>query len=343
MVIAPVKFSPIFKERIWGGMRLAELFAKPLPADRPIGESWELADLPDNCSVVAQGPAAGMTLRQLLADHGVAFGFAASQCSPPFGLLIKLLDAQDRLSVQVHPGPSVALSYPGAQPKSECWYVIAAEPGSVIYRGLKPAVTADQVRTAATDGGLEQLITPYPARPGDFHYLPAGTIHALGAGIVVAEIQTPSDTTYRLYDWDRRDAQGRSRPLHLDQALESIDFDLDRRTDTPCCADPASPTAADLLAVAGVMGTSRLLLDSPCFAVIHVSQPHVGRLSIKPTGPFVMISLSARGTIAGADLAARSCPFDPGDTLLVPALDRLSIDCTQPGDYLLTALPQSKV
>ena len=341
MVIAPMKFQPIFKERMWGGAHLAEIFAKPLPAGRPIGESWELTDLPDDCSVVAQGPAAGMTLRQLLTDHGPALGFAPSQCAPPFGLLIKLLDAQERLSVQVHPGPAAAHKYPGAAPKSECWYVISAEPDAVIYRGLKPGVTADQVRSAATAGSLDQLITTYPARPGDFHFLPAGTIHALGAGIVVAEIQTPSDTTYRLYDWDRRDAQGRSRPLHLDQALESIDFNLDRQSAAPRSASFAESAAA-LFTVANTLGTAQLLLDGPDFVVIHVSQPQVGRQSVKSAHPFVMISLSAGGAIAASDAAAGFCPFEPGDTILVPALDRLSLDCTKPGDYLFTSLPISQ-
>ncbi|MBN2210943.1 MAG: hypothetical protein JW709_06065, partial [Sedimentisphaerales bacterium] len=149
-MLEPVKLQPIYKERIWGGDGLARLYGKNLPKGQKIGESWELADLPEGQSFVANGDFAGLTMRQLFTNHGWELGFNNEQIQPPFGLLIKFLDAQDDLSVQVHPDAQACKKFSGARLKTECWYVLNAKPGSCIYKGLRPGVTRDQFAQAIT-------------------------------------------------------------------------------------------------------------------------------------------------------------------------------------------------
>ncbi len=226
MHIQPLIFEPILKPRIWGGRRLASVLGKTLPAGQSIGESWELSDLPGDESVVREGPYRGHSLRRLVGEWGRELLGSARLVEGRFPLLIKFLDAVADLSVQVHPPAAVAATEPGAHLKNEAWYVVAAEPGSMIYLGLQPGVARGQFVEALRTGDVAPLLRPVPARPGDCHYLPGGTVHALGAGVLVAEVQTPSDTTYRLFDWNRIDpSTGRPRELHVEQALRCIDFD----------------------------------------------------------------------------------------------------------------------
>ncbi|MCH9022838.1 MAG: class I mannose-6-phosphate isomerase [Planctomycetes bacterium] len=229
----PIRFNPIFKERIWGSDRLSSVFGKDLPAGKLIGESWEFVDLADDSNIAANGPLAGQSIGEIIPKHGESIGFTKEQCRHPFGLLIKFLDAADVLSVQVHPDRQACLTLPHARMKTECWVVVHAEADSVIYRGLKDGVGQADLEEALKAGSVDQLLRVYSAKKGDFHFLPAGTVHAIGAGLIIAEIQTPSDTTYRLFDWNRRDAAGNSRQLHIQEALVSTHF-----TDTP------PPTAA---------------------------------------------------------------------------------------------------
>lgn len=215
MTVCPLVFEPIFKPKVWGGNALARRFNKNLPTDQRIGESWECVDLPAASSIVARGPQKGKSLHQLVESWGDAL---LGRCPPVrgrFPLLVKFLDAADMLSIQVHPGDQ---DDPDA--KHEAWHVIEAAPGAVIYRGLRPGVTLDDFRRqVAHDPSIAvDLLQPCDAKAGRSYYLPGGTIHALGNGVVVAEVQTPSDATYRIYDW------GRSRPegdagLHIDKAL----------------------------------------------------------------------------------------------------------------------------
>ena len=219
MDVYPYKMVPLLKEKIWGGRNLERLYRKPLPAGVPIGEAWELADLPEGSSTVANGPQAGRTLGALIA----AAGEALMGPTPPgpdgrFPLLLKLLDAADNLSVQVHPDERAVGEIPGAALKTECWYVLASQ-GGTIYKGVKPGVTARDLRAALATDDVADLLVRCEVREGDFHYLPAGTVHALGAGVVVAEVQTPSDTTYRVSDW------GRGREVHVERAMQCIRFD----------------------------------------------------------------------------------------------------------------------
>ena len=219
----PLLFEPILKEKVWGGRRLAAL-GKTLPQGVPIGESWELADLPDAIaggrSTITNGALAGMTLRQAIGAHrDLIMGSAGLTPEGGFPLLIKFLDACENLSVQVHPDEAYVEKHPEAHLKNEAWFVVVADPGAVIYKGVKPQVTADLFERHIADGTVADDLIAEPVRPGDCHYFPSGTCHALGAGILVAEIQTPSDTTFRVYDWGRQ-----GRQLHIEQALECIAF-----------------------------------------------------------------------------------------------------------------------
>jgi len=343
MIQGPCKFAPIFTERLWGGAKLKQLYNKDLPSDKLVGESWELVDLPEHASIVTTGQHAGLTLRQLLELHGSDFGFSAEQATAPFGLMVKFLDAADVLSVQVHPDEQAAAQFPDARPKSECWYVLHAEPGAVIYRDLKPHVERDHVRDALKSGNFKSLLQPWPAKPGDFHFLPAGTVHALGAGIVVAEIQTPSDTTFRLYDWDRRDAQGNSRQLHIDQALASIHYpNAHTPSSSPArpsthSTDPDSHLAA-LMDFAGQIGQADLLTTCPYFNVVRLTVPTTGHHELELPVPTVFITLTGSGHIATAADEHARCSYTAGDTLLGPIMKPARITVQQPTEWLLATL-----
>jgi mannose-6-phosphate isomerase len=222
----PIIFEPIFKPKLWGGRKLEALLGKSLPPNEPIGESWEAADLEDDQSVVAAGPAKGMRLDELVRQWGEGFLGGADLFEGRFPLLLKYLDAREDLSVQVHPSPAVASARGGVtRVKNEAWYILDAEPGGCIYRGLTPGTTEAGFRAAIANGSCASLLQRIPVRPGQCYYLPSGTVHALGAGVVVAEVQTPSDVTYRVFDWNRVEpATGKPRTLHVDDALASINF-----------------------------------------------------------------------------------------------------------------------
>ena len=225
---SPLIFEPIFMERIWGGHRLASQFGKKTPATETIGESWEIVDRPEAQSVVRNGRFRDRTLHELWTeDRELIFGDVPHVPSwtgiSRFPLLIKLLDAHEQLSLQVHPPEKIAEKL-GGEPKTEFWYVASAIPGAKIYVGLREAVTRDQFEEAVGAGAIANLVHSIEVRPGDSIFLPAGRFHAVGAGNVLVEIQQNSDTTYRVYDWNRVDDAGKSRQLHVDQALQSIDF-----------------------------------------------------------------------------------------------------------------------
>lgn len=225
----PLIFAPILKDKVWGGRRLAA-FGKNLPAGQNIGESWELADMAVTSasgggggaavSTITNGPLAGRTVRDASALWGAALlGPVKLTGAGGFPMLVKFLDAREDLSVQVHPSPAYAASHADSHLKTECWYIMAAEPGAVLYKGVKPGVTRESFARHIQTGEVVHDMIAVPAVVGECHNLPSGTCHALGAGVLVAEIQTPSDTTYRVYDWGRT-----GRELHIEQALACIDF-----------------------------------------------------------------------------------------------------------------------
>jgi len=292
----PLKFRAIYKQRIWGGQRLRDVFGKELPPGEKIGESWELADLPEDKSVIANGELAGQTLHSAIEQYSKEIT-GAENFVLPFPLLIKILDAEDVLSVQVHPDSETCRRMGKGEPKTECWYIIAAEPGAVIYKGLKKGVTKEKFAEAIEDGTVAETLVKVPVEAGQCHFLPAGTAHAVGPGLLIAEIQTPSDTTYRVFDWNRVDDAGKARELHIEEALESIHF---------------GQSSDDLFVT-----TIGLLADCEYFTIDKGHQGKKCELLLAPGKMKTLIALSGYGTILGTEGGV--VEFKAGDCLLVPA------------------------
>ena len=210
-------------ERIWGGRKLADLFGKELPTGKRIGESWEIVDRPEAQSIVAHGPLKGKTLHELwTTDRSSIFGEPPD--APRFPLLIKLLDAHDRLSLQVHPPARIATKL-GGEPKTEFWYIAAADTGAELFLGLHDAITRDQFESALHGGTAADYVHKVRVKPGDTAFLPAGRLHAISSGNLLIEIQQNSDTTYRVFDWNRVDpTTGNPRQLQIEEAVQCIDF-----------------------------------------------------------------------------------------------------------------------
>lgn len=223
MSLYPITFQSQFRERVWGGRRLSELFGKDLPPGRLIGESWEITDRPEGVSLIANGPWAGRDLRWLMETHGADILGRPVANGERFPWLIKILDARDDLSLQVHPPASKAAAL-GGEPKTEAWYFAATEPGAKIYVGLNPGVSRDEFLARAEDGSVAGCFHVESPQAGDVMFVPSGRVHALGGGNVVFEVQQNSDTTYRVFDWNRPGLDGRPRELHLPASMESIDF-----------------------------------------------------------------------------------------------------------------------
>jgi mannose-6-phosphate isomerase len=215
-------FEPIFMERVWGGRHLESLYGKRLPSAALIGESWEIVDRPEAQSVVHEGRLRGKTLHELWCKHRREI-FGTLPDTPRFPVLCKLLDAQENLSLQVHPPRSVAKKL-GGESKSELWYVTHAAPKARIYAGVKKTTTRHSFQKALQQGAVEKQLHVIEVKAGDAIFLPSGRMHALGAGNVLVEIQENSDTTYRIYDWDRSKKGRAARQMHIDEAMQCIDF-----------------------------------------------------------------------------------------------------------------------
>jgi mannose-6-phosphate isomerase len=223
-VTTPLTFEPIFIERMWGGRRLKSEFYKKLPPHKCIGESWEIVDRSEAQSVVAGGPLRGKTLHELWTQRREEI-FGDVPDTPRFPLLIKILDAQEKLSLQVHPPESVA-SRLGGEPKSEFWYVAAANWDAEVFVGFREPITRDMFEERLRDGTVIDYVHRIAVQSGDAIFLPAGRVHAIGAGNLLIEIQQNSDTTYRVFDWNRADpTTGKQRDLHIQQAIQCIDFE----------------------------------------------------------------------------------------------------------------------
>lgn len=220
----PLVFEPLYMERVWGGRRLETLFRKRLPQSTRIGESWEIVDRPEAQSVVHDGPLRGCTLHELWTDHREPIFGTGLPESERFPLLFKMLDAQDRLSLQVHPPAEVAARL-GGEPKTEMWYVVDALLDSDLYAGLKPGATRETFEQALHEGRVADQIHRMRVSKGDCIFIPSGRVHAIGAGNLIVEVQQNSDTTYRVFDWNRLGTDGKPRALHVQESLESINFD----------------------------------------------------------------------------------------------------------------------
>ncbi len=219
----PLVFEPLFMERMWGGRRLESVLGKKLPPGQRIGESWEIVDRPEAQSVVRQGPWRGRTLHELWRDHRDEIFGAEMPDAPRFPIFAKLLDAEEKLSLQVHPGAAVAGAL-GGEPKTEMWYFAAADAGAEIYAGLRRGVERNRFERALRDGAAAELVHRIAVKTGDAFFVPSGRLHAIGAGNLLIEIQQNSDTTFRLFDWNRGERAAAQRPLQIEKALQSIDF-----------------------------------------------------------------------------------------------------------------------
>ena len=257
-MLYPLTFRPIFKERVWGGRNLEKIYLKPLPPGKVIGESWEISDRPGDASVVANGPLAGKDLRWLMENHAAELLGEARPQGRHFPLLIKLLDAQDNLSLQVHPPAALAPKL-GGEPKTEMWYFAQTTPEAQVYAGLKRGVTRAEFEKKILTGEVGQCFHRLAVRPGDALFLPSGRVHAIGAGSVIFEIQQNSDTTYRVFDWNRTGLDGKPRELHITDSIASIDF-----------AD-FEPQLAAARPASGANHTTRTLVDDPLFKVSEIS------------------------------------------------------------------------
>ena len=306
-----MKFKPIFKQRIWGGQKLKKVFNKDIPAFEKIGESWELADLAEDKSVIANGELAGQTLSWAVKKYPEQIT-GNKNFATPFPLLIKFLDAEDILSMQVHPDAQTCRRLGKGQPKTECWYIIAAAPGAVICKGLKKGVTKEQFAEAIENGTAAELLAKVPVKAGQCHFLPAGTVHSIGPGLLIAEIQTPSDTTYRVFDFNRVDDSGKARDLHIEEALESINFGV-QSSELP-------------------VTTVGRLVDCEYFKVDKADQRNGSELLLSPGKMKTMIFITGCGTILSAD--ANPVEFRAGDTILIPATYQGAIRFADDTQYL---------
>ncbi len=234
----PIRFEPIYQERVWGGRRLETALGRRLRTAAPVGESWEVVDRPEAQSVVASGTGRGGTLHDLwTAKRAAVFGTRAPDTSR-FPVLVKLLDAADKLSLQAHP-PADKAGAMGGEPKTEMWYLLDAAPGAELFAGLRRGVTRETFAKALRAGpGVADCFHRIPVRTGDCMFVPSGRVHAIGAGCLIAEIQQNSDTTYRVYDWDRKGLDGKPRALHREESLAAIDFEDFEPGLQPCGADP---------------------------------------------------------------------------------------------------------
>jgi mannose-6-phosphate isomerase len=291
-VTAPIRLRPLYMERVWGGREMAALYGRELPGTAPVGESWEVVDRSDEQSVVEDGPLAGLTLHELwVTRRSEVFGERAPQ-SERFPLLIKILDARDRLSLQVHP-PAEAAAELGGEPKTEMWFVAKADPDAVLYMGVTPGTDREAFARAIRDGTVEQVVHRLPAHTGEFIFVPSGRLHAIGGGLVIFEIQQNSDTTYRVFDWNRPGLDGRPRALHVEESLRCVDF-----TDTA----PAMGIA-----------DGSVLVDCPHFLVERVELREDASMKWGRAGEFSVL------TVVSGKVSFEGHPFRAGDFALVPA------------------------
>jgi len=262
-------------ERVWGGRRLESVLAKSLPPGSPVGEMWEVVDRADAQSVVHAGPFQGLTLHHLWTDHRAEiFGPAYQSLGDRFPLLIKILDARDRLSLQVHPPAALAAAL-GGEPKTEMWYFLECMPDASICAGLKRGVTRTAFEEALRRGEIERVLHWIPVHAGESIFIPSGRLHAIGEGCLIIEVQQNSDTTYRVFDWNRVGLDGRARALHIEESLASIDFE----DFEPSLSDPSIGVVSaceHFLVERWDLGQPLPALDRDTFAIFAVVSGQVG-------------------------------------------------------------------
>lgn len=307
-----ISFTPIYQERVWGGREFSSRLNRALPGHQPIGEAWEIVDRQEAQSVVADGPLAGQTLHDLWTKHREEiFGKRHQNAGPRFPLLCKLLDARDRLSVQVHPPAAVAPQLDG-EPKTEMWYFLACDPGSRIYAGLVHGTTRETFAAKLHSGEVEQCLHVLPTHEGESIFIPSGRLHAIGEGNLIVEIQQNSDTTYRVFDWNRAGLDGQPRALHLEESMLSTDFED--------FAPPLQKIAQGVVAECEHFRVEKKSLSAP--------------VDPRPAGDFALVTVVAGHATSG------DCTFSLGDFFLLPAIGHHTIAPTDATcDILVTTIP----
>ncbi|MDA7977405.1 MAG: class I mannose-6-phosphate isomerase [Pirellulales bacterium] len=323
-----LRFRPLLKRYVWGGRRLAEL-GKDLGEGTDYAESWEVADHGQDQSVVAEGPLAGMTLGQLVADHGLAL-LGRHHPQTNFPLLFKFLDAQRALSVQVHPNDEQASHQtPPDLGKTEAWVIVDCEPGAKLYAGLKRGFDKAALEREIKRGTCELCLHEIPVQPGDCVFLPAGTVHAIGEGILIAEIQQSSDTTFRLYDWNRVGTDGQPRQLHVTEALGVIDFE--RGPVSPQTPRPVAREGWEQLVACDKFVLERGQLHGKSVRGgddrMHILAVLSGQATVSPTEAAELPSAEAQTLTTGSTLLVPACT---GEIAILPTASCTMLDIFLP-------------
>ena len=310
----PLIFKPIYKERVWGGQKLATRLGRPIPANQPIGESWEIVDREADQSVVAHGAHEGKTLKRLLESHGHEIMGPNYTPNAPFPILVKWLDCSHTLSVQVHPPKSVAESLKG-EAKTENWYILAHEPKAQLYLGLVPQTSLEDFSSALEKNQLEPLLAQTKTQAGDSYFIESGTLHAIGGGNLILEIQQNSDTTYRVHDWNRLGLDGKPRDLHPKETIKSLTInDL-----------PILPSRIE--------GTSSVLADCPHFRITGYRLSADSSPLILPDQESPRLIHVTQGKVTNT-CSQQSIAF--GDTVLQPYTSEMRLIANEDSTVLIT-------
>ena len=314
----PLFFKPICKERVWGGCKIGELLERSLPAEKLIGESWEVVDRPEACSVIELGPFTGWTLRGLIQSDPESIMGPGWPADKPFPVLIKWLDCRERLSLQVHPPASIAPQLRG-EPKTECWYIAECEPDAGIIAGLNAPMSKEAFENALRANELEALCHRFAVSKGDSLFIPSGRIHAIDAGNFILEIQQNSDTTYRVYDWGRVGLDGTPRELHIEESLQSINFDD---------VQPSPQRSAT--------GT-QTIADCDCFRVRkHELAPAETFTHQSGEEPRLLTLVEGEAFLQYSDSTESAQKLVKGTNLLFPYASKAMVQARTPVTYLLT-------
>jgi mannose-6-phosphate isomerase len=300
----PIRFKPVLKETLWGGSALSERYGKEARPGTPIGESWEINGMTGASSVVANGFLRGNTLEEIIEVYmdDLVGDAVYEKYGNEFPLLIKFIDAHDTLSIQVHPDDKLSSERHHAWGKTEMWYIIDAAPGALIYTGFRKKITRDEYLHSLANKQIASLINATPVTAGDTFFIPAGMVHAIGAGVMLTEIQQTSDVTYRIYDWDRVDTKGKSREMHNDLALDAINFDLDQPN---LIKKPPVTNQSVTLATCAYFHTNLLQLDRPVIKDYSL------------TDSFVIYICTQSMTVIDGD--GHREELRAGETILIPA------------------------
>ena len=318
-MLYPLTFQPIFKDRIWGGRNLERLYQKPIPPGLIIGESWEITDRPEGVSLIANGPFAGNSLRWLMEHHRKDVLGSLAEPAGAFPLLIKILDANETLSVQVHPPAEIA-ARSGGEPKTEMWFITDASSDAALYVGLRQGVTREEFERRIADGTVADCLHRIKVQQGDAMFLPSGRLHAIGGGNVIFEIQQNSDTTYRVFDWNRTGLDGKPRELHVKQSLKSIDF-----TDFEPGLISSKYSRNETLKV-------RYLVDDPLFRVDACQVKRGQRFHLRSEAMQILGIVQGRLRVTYGEHALE---LKPGDFCLLPAcLGRVTLIAETRAEFL---------